>query len=178
MNKSGHLNNEEIKVVIEDLGLQQSTELVAYTILVIDDDKWIHRLLCRLLDAWGFHTISSYDPIEGISMAIKYRPMFIFLDIVMPDISGDVVLKILKAVEITADIPVIMLSGNLNMELLASTFKDGASGFVSKPFDEDILFEKINELIGPVTFNKICIEKRNRSLRNAAININVTTNVI
>jgi CheY-like chemotaxis protein len=159
--KSGPLNNDEIKVVIEDFRQQPIVEQVAYTILVIDDDKWIQRLLCRLLNSWGFSTLSAMDSIEGISMAIKHRPMLIFLDIVLPDIMGDVVLKLFKTLDLTSAIPVIMLSGNLNLELLANTFKDGASGFVSKPFNEEILIEKLNECLGPTNFNKIRDEKIN-----------------
>lgn len=155
MSDSKTLSNEEIKEVVKDFKHISPAVNSNYLILIIDDDKWIHRLLCRYLNSWGFATIDAYNPIEGIAMAIKHRPMLIFLDIIMLEVNGDILLKMLKAIEITSDIPVIMVSGNLNLEILASTFRDGASGFVSKPFDEEILLEKLNSCIGPATFNKI-----------------------
>ena len=169
MNDSKPLSNDEIKHVVGGLPAKHMPDKDSYLILVIDDDKWIHRLLCRHLNSWGFATMNAYGPIKGIAMAIKNRPMLIFLDIVMPDVNGNILLKMLKAVDLTADIPVIMLSGNLNLEILANTFKDGASGFVSKPFDEEILIEKLNDCLGPVTFNKIRDIMKNKMERGAVI---------
>ncbi len=124
-------------------------------ILIIDDDNWIHRVIGHYLQSWGFTPISALDAIDGISKAIKIKPILILLDIVLPEIKGDVLLRMLKAIDITSEIPVLILSGNLNVDIVSNTFKSGALGYIAKPFTQETLFNKIKEAINPEIFQKL-----------------------
>lgn len=121
----------------------------SYPILIIDDDRWIQRIFAQYLKSWGFDHIVATNPFEGLDLAIKKKPIMIFLDIIMPYVTGDITLKFLKGVEEVKDIPVVIISGNLNKEVLKTTYKDGATGFISKPFTKDILYSKIWEVVDP-----------------------------
>jgi DNA-binding NtrC family response regulator len=126
-----------------------------HNVLVIDDDKMIQSVFRKFLESWGFKVYSSLDPYEGIALAISTNPCFIILDIYLPDLSGEKILKLLKKIEITSNTPVIIVSGNLNWELLNSTYREGASGFLSKPFTKDDLINNIKRVISPSALNKI-----------------------
>jgi FixJ family two-component response regulator len=60
----------------------------------------------------------------------------------MQDVTGDITLKFIRGVESISNTPVVIISGNLNKDLLKSTYKDGATGFISKPFNKEILYQK------------------------------------
>jgi CheY-like chemotaxis protein len=135
---------------------QNSTNLPEQIIiLTIDDDKWIQRIFSQYLQQWGFKHILSSDAFSGLSEAINQQPHLIFLDLIMPDVSGEVLLQFLKNLEYTRDIPVVIISGNLNKEVLRNTYILGAKGFISKPFNQDILYSKIKEVINPELFEKM-----------------------
>jgi len=118
-------------------------DISPYKILIIDDDMWIQRLFSKYLVEWGFRPLSAYDPYEGVAMAVKHQPLMIFLDVVMPDVQGEILLKMLKTIEQTSDIPVYVVSGNFNKELLAEMYKHGAMGFLSKPFSQKLIYDAI-----------------------------------
>lgn len=114
-----------------------------YPVLIIDDDNWMHRLITNFLRKKGLDPMSAMDPVEGIAMAIKYKPIAIYLDMVMPITSGTVLLQMLKKIEITKDIPVMAISGNFSQKLLKEAIQCGATSLISKPFTQEILEEKL-----------------------------------
>lgn len=116
-------------------------------VLIIDDDQWMQKITSRYLESWGFNTYSALNAFEGVALAVKFKPVFIILDIIMPEVRGDVVLKMLKYIENTEKIPVIIVSGNLDANVFSSTYKSGAVGYITKPFTKDTLLDKIKECI-------------------------------
>ncbi len=154
MDKS-HLTNPEINKALKSLKGDGYSEDNPFSILLIDDDKWIHRVVCHYLRGWGFNPISAYDAIDALAMAIMQRPILILLDIIMPDVKGDILLKMLKKIDLTTNIPIIVISGNLNKEILGQTFKEGAVGFISKPIKQETLFNKIKEVLEPSVFKEL-----------------------
>lgn len=156
MQENKSLSNTEIDVAVKSLSTSSNRKKDNnHIVLIIDDDKWVQRVLGHYLKEWGFQPESALDPLDGIALAVGHRPLLIILDIIMPEVHGDILLKMLKRIDITADIPVIVMSGNLNKEILGNTFKEGAAGFISKPISQDILFQKINDCLGPLIFKEV-----------------------
>lgn len=129
-----------------------------YKILIVDDDIWFHKYFTKHLKSWGFDVISAFNPYEGISLAAKEKPILIFLDYIMPEMNGDNVLKILKAVENTKDIPVVFISGNLSADVIGTAYKMGAKGFLTKPVSLKVIYQKIEECLGSEVFSKLKLE--------------------
>ncbi len=150
MDSNQNLSNTEIARAVEELDLLTINNQIKHPVLLIDDDKWIHRVICHYLREWGFNPLSAYDPIEGLAMAIKHRPALILLDIIMPEVKGDTILKMLKKIELTTEIPIIIISGNLNTDILGTTFKEGAAAYISKPIQQPVLLEKVKTAITPL----------------------------
>ena len=90
--------NLEIEIAVTDLSSTEKKAAESYPILIIDDDIWIQRIICYYLQNWGFKTYSAYNAFDGLALAIKHRPTLIVLDIIMPEVEGDILLKMLKRI--------------------------------------------------------------------------------
>jgi DNA-binding NtrC family response regulator len=118
------------------------------TVLIIDDDNWTQVYITNALEKSGLKTISAGDPFVGLNHAINDKPDLILLDIFIPTFNGDILLHIMKNLDVTVDIPVIILSGHLDASVIAKTYKIGAKGFITKPFTREVLLDKIVEVLG------------------------------
>lgn len=134
---------------------EMSPSLDSYPVVVIDDDRWIQRIFNQYLKNWGFDYFPASNSFEGLDVSIKSKPLIIFLDIIMPDVTGDITLKFIRGIEELRDTPVVIISGNLNKDVLKTTYKDGATGFISKPFSKELLFQKIKDVLDPKIFRRM-----------------------
>jgi PleD family two-component response regulator len=148
-------NSENTENSSSDDNSDMSEALDKYPIVVIDDDRWIQRIFNQYLKNWGFEYIAASNSFEGLDLSIKNKPLIIFLDIIMPDVTGDITLKFIRGIEELAQTPVVIISGNLNKDVLKSTYKDGATGFISKPFTKEILYQKIKDVLDPKIYNRM-----------------------
>ena len=129
--------------------------MAEYRALIIDDDIWMQRILSKTLESYGFKTLLSANGVEGIALAVEYVPNLIILDILMPELSGQLTLKILKKIKVTKHIPILMVSAMSNTENLGLAVKSGVVGFISKPFTRTTVFEKLITIFGKDNLDKI-----------------------
>ena len=123
--------------------------MAEYSVLIIDDDVWMQRILSKTLQSYGFKkTFLASNGFDGIAKSIEFRPSLIVLDILMPELSGHLTLKVIKSIKITKDIPVIMVSVLSDVENLGRAVKSGTAGFISKPFTRSTVYEKLLDLYG------------------------------
>lgn len=119
------------------------------SVLIIDDDVWMQRILSKTLESYGFtKTYMASNGFEGIALAVEYKPSLIILDILMPELSGHLTLKILKNIRITSRIPVLMVSALSDTENLGLAVKSGTAGFISKPFTRATVYDKLLAIFG------------------------------
>ena len=114
-------------------------------VLVADDDNDLLQLVKMQLQKAGFEVHLSLNGTGIIKMAIDDHPDVILLDITMDGISGGDICKKLKTQNETSAIPVIMISANDNIEDIASAC--GANDYVRKPFDLQVIREKISHFV-------------------------------
>jgi signal transduction histidine kinase/DNA-binding response OmpR family regulator len=79
-------------------------------VLVVDNDKKFVDLMTATLEGQSFSVARAYTGLQGIEYASKQRPDLIFLDLMLPDISGLEVVEFLKMEESTKDIPIIVVT--------------------------------------------------------------------
>lgn len=121
-------------------------------ILIVDDDESMSAVFCTALEKSGFETIFTKDGKGGIEKARSENPDLILLDQVLPDISGNQVLKTLKADLQTKDIPVMMLSNFGQEELVKEAINDGAQDYVFKyQVEVQDLVNKVKEVLKSAT---------------------------
>jgi len=114
-------------------------------ILVCDDDQGILEMLELLLDDDGYQVILEPNSVNAIRTIEKEHPDLILLDIWMPVISGDQILRALKADQQKSHIPVLMYSASTDGSTIAQN--SGADAFLSKPFDLTELLSEIESLL-------------------------------
>ncbi len=114
-------------------------------VVIIDDDRDFSRSLVELLEIEGYQAIAYRD---GNLALNKIGPEFdgvVLLDIRMPTISGEDVLK--RLLEQDRSLPVIQITGHGDIPMAVRALKQGAYGFFTKPLEIDELFRDINNAL-------------------------------
>jgi CheY-like chemotaxis protein len=117
-------------------------------ILIVDDSDITRDSLTRIFDDYNCKTETCEDGLYGIQKAITNKPDVIILDILMPNLDGIKTLQIKKVIDDLKNIPVIILSGNVNKSNMIAAIENGADKVLLKPFNVDELIETINEMLG------------------------------
>jgi CheY-like chemotaxis protein len=116
-------------------------------ILVVDDEPGMILILSKFLKHNGFEVITANDGLECISKSENELPDLILLDNVMPNMDGQTALGKLRASKKTKDIPVIMVTALSDEKNIARAQQGGAVEYVVKPFDYNVLLEKITKTL-------------------------------
>jgi CheY-like chemotaxis protein len=134
-------------------------------VLMIDDSPTILAMLGRMLRQNEYEVLEAEDAEKGIEIAHAKLPAIIFLDIVLPGMSGFTALRHLRHDPRTKNIPIIMISGNEQATEQFYVQRIGADDFMKKPFSRAELFTRIEKLLGPdlipVRFNEYSHQHEN-----------------
>ena len=119
--------------------------------LVIEDDLFYQSYVNDLLAETGVDILTASDGEAGLRLAFSEKPDLILSDIEIPKIQGFVLLRNLRENPETRDIPMILMSGKVEKDLLErhSHLKVHASGYLMKPFSGQDLINLIREVLGP-----------------------------
>lgn len=117
------------------------------TILIVEDELMISRLMDRLLTKTGYEVLTAATGTEGIE---KFRKRIgdielVILDMSLPNMNGAEVLKILRAEK--PGIRVLLSSGWVPAEVDALFADNRPDGFLPKPFQTTLLLQKVEELL-------------------------------
>lgn len=116
-------------------------------VLVVDDSSTIVVVLRRMLEQNGYVVLEAEDAEKGVAIALSERPDLIFLDIVLPGMSGFAALRQLRRDLATRQIPIIMMSGNEQATEQFYAQRIGADDFMKKPFSRAEVFARIERLL-------------------------------
>lgn len=112
-------------------------------ILVVEDEANIRHILKYNLELDG-HTVLLAENGEVALEQMDEKPDLVLLDIMMPVLNGLDTCTRLKANPETKDIPVFMLTAKSQLNDIEEAFRVGADDYLTKPFDPDVLSERIN----------------------------------
>ena len=119
-------------------------------ILVVDDEDDILHFLELVLLEKGYDVATASGGHEALTKAQLEQPNLILLDIMMPQMDGWEVLKLLRVDEETADIPVAMLSARTEAKDRVQGLQEGAIDYICKPFSLQDLLVKIETIFDQV----------------------------
>lgn len=111
------------------------------TLLIVDDEPQIQKMLGILLDAESFKIVECLSGKQAIRMCALVKPDLILLDLGLPDMDGKDVITALRE---WTHAPIIILTGRSSDEEIASTLNLGANDYINKPFNVDVLLARIN----------------------------------
>lgn len=117
------------------------------TLLVIDDEIHIRRLIARMLSSRGFSVFSAGSGTEAFKLMEQddLCPDIITCDVSMPDMNGFEILDKIKQIPRLASIPVIMLTAMGQVGEAHRAKEMGASDYITKPFSANILFDVLRQ---------------------------------
>lgn len=123
------------------------------TILVVDDEPDIVRLLEKSLTAEGFRVITASRGLEALQAVKQHTPVLVLLDAMLPEIHGFEICKKIKSSKRFGSVPVIMISAVYRGWRFAEDVKQtyGADDYFEKPFRIVPLLRRVRELIGDGT---------------------------
>lgn len=117
------------------------------TLLIVDDEIHVRKLLEMLLQNQGYRTLTASSGEEALALIAQQPPDLILLDIMMPGMDGYEVASQLKANKSTLNIPIIMLSALGEYSARLSGLEAGAEDFLSKPVDSAELWLRVRNLL-------------------------------
>ena len=148
------------------------------TIAVIDDDLHIGNMLEEVLTREGYRTLRAYSGTEALFLLEREHPDLLLLDLMLPGIPGEEVLKKIPG------IPVIILSAKADIQDKVSLLLDGASDYMTKPFDTRELLARIAVQLrnassassGLLSFGSLSLDTQARSatLENVPVHLTKT----
>jgi DNA-binding response OmpR family regulator len=117
------------------------------SVLIADDDDDVRDVIEYRLQVAGYRTMTADNGRSALSLAIERRPRVIILDVTMPQIDGLTVCNRLHESPATAEIPVLMISGNGTPADLELGFAAGADDYQPKPFSAHEMMRRVGWLL-------------------------------
>lgn len=118
-----------------------------HTILTIEDQPDIRRLIRMTLEFKGFQVIEAGDGAQGLALARSEQPDLVLLDVMMAGMDGLTVASTMKAEPALAAIPVVMLSALGSPNEVSAGLNTGVQGYLVKPFSPRELLALVERLL-------------------------------
>ena len=118
-----------------------------HRVLVVDDESDVTELLQYRLEQEGYRVATLNDPLGFVVKVREFEPDLMLLDIMMPELSGIQLCRIVRADPSMKDIPVIFLSARGEVEDRIKGLEAGAEDYVSKPFNTNELVLRISKML-------------------------------
>lgn len=113
-------------------------------VLIVEDDRNTAALVATYLEKEGFATVAAHDGRQGLDMARQYDPLFIILDVMLPEIDGWEVCRRLRK---HSDVPILMLTAREDEIDRVMGLSIGADDYVVKPFSPRELVERVKAIL-------------------------------
>ncbi len=117
------------------------------TVLVVDDDPVIQKLLQVNFEMEGYDVVIAGDGEEGLALAREERPDLVLLDVMMPKMNGLDVAAAMRSDATTEGIPIIMLSAKAQASDVQAGLDLGVDDYVTKPFDPLELLDRVGAIL-------------------------------
>ncbi|MCK5538661.1 MAG: response regulator [Gammaproteobacteria bacterium] len=116
-------------------------------ILIVDDSPTELHVISVALEKYGHNVSTAIDGNNGVEQATKLLPDLILMDVVMPELNGFQATRQLKKQDSTVSIPVIMVTTKDQKTDKMWAERQGAKGYITKPFVEEDLMREVNRLL-------------------------------
>ena len=116
-------------------------------VLIIDDSRAIRRIIGDMMKSLGFETTDAGNGIEALQRLEEFgAPDICFVDWNMPEMNGLEFIKAVRSKPEYSDLPLMMITTETEMERMAEAFIAGVNEYVMKPFDKEMIIEKLSIL--------------------------------
>jgi CheY-like chemotaxis protein len=140
----------KIKILISDhyfYDPEVNMELMDKTILVIEDDEIICRLLSYILQKAGYTVLVCKTAKEAFKWLKENHPSAVLCDIALPDISGDKILTLIRKIDYGSKLPVVAVTSSAQPGDKERILGCGFDGYIAKPFKTTTFVSEVEEYI-------------------------------
>lgn len=156
------------------------------SVLIIEDEKDLLKLLQYNLEREGYEVILAEAGEKGFELAQSKRPDLIILDLMLPEMDGLEVCRLLKRTKETMDIPILMLTAKSSEIDQVVGLEMGASDYMTKPFSVKILLARLKNILkhkanmaekgkkAVLSFGDLLLDKERMSFKAKGKPVNLT----
>ncbi|HAD82435.1 MAG: hypothetical protein A2509_08645 [Candidatus Edwardsbacteria bacterium RIFOXYD12_FULL_50_11] len=116
-------------------------------ILAVDDEEDILGLVKMVLEEAGYSVITALSGHQALQMLYHAKPDLILLDIMMPELDGMELIKILKIMDFSSTIPIAMLTAKTDFGDRMAAIKENAVDYICKPFSPPELVKRVKDIL-------------------------------
>lgn len=116
-------------------------------IIVAEDHDQTRELIATRLELAGYQAIEARNGLEALEQVRTTSPVALVLDLLMPELDGFEVMRELQSRE--ARLPVLVVSARRTVDDVRKAIGLGADAFLTKPFDDKLLLERVERLVNP-----------------------------
>jgi len=117
------------------------------TILVVDDSDAVVALVQEVLEREGYTVVTARNGAEGLAQVVSHSPDLVVMDLKMPGIDGLEMLRLLRGSPVTRLLPVIVLTGHMEVSGTVETWMSGAESYLTKPVPPHSLRREVKRLL-------------------------------
>lgn len=123
-------------------------------VMVVDDSVTVRKVTSRLLERNGMNVLTAKDGVDAISLLQERKPDIMLLDIEMPRMDGFEVATLVRHDEGLKDLPIIMITSRTGEKHRERAMNIGVNEYLGKPYQESLLLETIQQLVGRHPVNR------------------------
>ena len=124
---------------------------MTWSVLVVDDEPMTRTLLQLMLAPADYEVFEAGDGFEALEKIEQQKPDIMILDVMMPNMDGLMLCRLLREREDTAKTPIILLSAKTTPEAIQEGLFAGANRYLTKPVSRKNLLESLAELLATVS---------------------------
>ncbi|MDH5181848.1 MAG: ATP-binding protein [Gammaproteobacteria bacterium] len=162
------------ETTVSDTNIEQGAaeKKVQPVILIVDDETDMRQYLVNML-APDYQILQAVDGRQGLEMARNYLPDLVILDMMMPEMSGLDVCRLLKENSATSQVKIVLLTARVDEASKLNALKNGADDFLTKPFSSLELKVRISNLLKTAALQQD-LQTRNIDLKNTLMELKTT----
>ena len=149
----------------------------AGTVLIVEDNPNNIKVLGTMLMEASYRVAVANRGSAVFELIPKVKPDLILLDIMMPEMDGYEVCRLLKASSVTQDIPIIFLSAKNETDDIVKGFDLGGADYVTKPFRSKELLARVHTQIALIRLQRT-MNKKNQDLEEALANVKTLSGLL
>jgi chemosensory pili system protein ChpA (sensor histidine kinase/response regulator) len=123
-------------------------------VMVVDDSVTVRKVTSRLLERNGMNVLTAKDGVDAISQLQERKPDIMLLDIEMPRMDGFEVATLVRHDDGLKDLPIIMITSRTGEKHRERAMSIGVNEYLGKPYQESLLLETIQQLVGRHPVNR------------------------
>jgi len=147
LDMQGLLRSATLGVIAKPTSITPENHVNVPNILIVDDSLSARKSLSQLVEDAGFQTIIARDGVEALNMMRHQKPDIVLTDMEMPRMTGLELTANIRANETLKQVPVIMITSRTTQKHRKQAEYAGVNKYITKPFSEDELLEKINTFL-------------------------------